>query len=324
MRRGDDHQPAQAQPRLRGDRVGQRRDVVGLAAVLAGFVVDVDLDQHVQRRAGRPADAGPGPPPAWPGRRSGPSRTGAAASLALFDCRWPIRCHSSPSPASAALLGRRFLHVVLAEGALAGRRQFRDGRRILGLADREQPRHWPSGCRCRVLKLVAGHPAGRVRARLNSCRKCWKSGKVRGLYCRAGVVRSSVPVFQSVPVAVQGSTHGYRRTSGVFGKEQSIRPAPFRRPAAHDPGRRRRPPHQHPGPGPQAGARAGLRHHVGQAAPRLRRVPRGRLLLRDSRPGAFPRQRLQPEPRRRCGVPYHSLGSADAWTTWAARRSSAN
>ena len=34
--------------------------------------------------------------------------------------------------------------------------------------------------------------------------------------------------------------------------------------------------------------------------------------LRDPRPGPLPRQRVQPEPRRRRGVPHHSLGSADA------------
>jgi twitching motility protein PilT len=35
--------------------------------------------------------------------------------------------------------------------------------------------------------------------------------------------------------------------------------------------------------GTQAGAFADLRHHVGQAAPRLRRILRDRLLVRDSR-----------------------------------------
>src|SRR5690606_8146171 len=101
-----------------------------------------------------------------------------------------------------------------------------------------------------------------------------------------------------------GDTHGYRRTVGVLGQEQGLRPASVGGPAADDPGRWRRAPDQHPGAGPQAGARAGVRHHVGQAAARLRGVPRGRLLVRDPRPGALPRQRLQPEPRRRRGVPY--------------------
>jgi hypothetical protein len=40
-------------------------------------------------------------------------------------------------------LGGGFLHVVLAERALAGGGQFRDGRRRLGLGHGKQARHWP-------------------------------------------------------------------------------------------------------------------------------------------------------------------------------------
>src|SRR3546814_9261067 len=51
-----------------------------------------------------------------------------------------------------------------------------------------------------------------------------------------------------------------------------------------------------------------LRHHVGQGTPRLRRISRSRFLVRNSRTGAVSCQCIQPEPQRRCGVPYHSLG----------------
>ena len=52
-------------------------------------------------------------PPSAPSRRRGGERP------ALFDCRWPIRCHSSPRPRRAGCLAQGFLHVVLAEGLLA-------------------------------------------------------------------------------------------------------------------------------------------------------------------------------------------------------------
>ena len=99
------------------------------------------------------------------GRRSAPSRSSAAASAALFDCRWPIRCHSSvPSDRrQRGLLGRGFLHVVLAEGALARRRPApRRPSRRLGLADRQQPRLWPSGRAALRYLSVAGCRAGRA------------------------------------------------------------------------------------------------------------------------------------------------------------------
>ena len=46
--------------------------------------------------------------------------------------------------------------------------------------------------------------------------------------------------------------------------------------------------------------------------------------LRDPRPGPLPRQRLQPEPRRRRGVPYHSIRGPDAGRPGLPARSSAS
>ena len=47
-----------------------------------------------------------------------------------------------------------------------------------------------------------------------------------------------------------------------------------------------------------------------------------RLFLRDSRTGALPRQRIQPEPRRRRGVPNHSVRHRHAGRPRRAARSS--
>ena len=149
----------------RGDRRRPGRDLLRPAAVLAGLVVDVDLDQHVQRRRVGRRDGGRGPAPACRGPRSAPSRSASAASRALFDCRWPIRCHSS-APRSRQLracLAARFLHVVLAEGALARRRPVpRPPSRRLGLADT------PAGA-----ALAARTPLAAFSSRCRmSCRAC--------------------------------------------------------------------------------------------------------------------------------------------------------
>ena len=88
----------------------------GRAAVLAGLVVDVDLHQHVQRRRGRPGDAVASASTSR-GRSTVCTQSKiVAASRALFDCRWPIRCHSMPESGQRRLLGLRLLDVVLAEG----------------------------------------------------------------------------------------------------------------------------------------------------------------------------------------------------------------
>ena len=51
--------------------------------------------------------------------------------------------------------------------------------------------------------------------------------------------RGAGAVFRTIPSSQRlyrgYKTHGYRRTPGVLGKEQSIRPAPVCRPAADDP-----------------------------------------------------------------------------------------
>jgi twitching motility protein PilT len=54
------------------------------------------------------------------------------------------------------------------------------------------------------------------------------------------------------------------------------------------------------------------------------RTPRVRLLVRDPGPGALPRQRLQPEPRRRRGVPDHSVQDPDAGAAQLRPRSSSD
>jgi twitching motility protein PilT len=64
--------------------------------------------------------------------------------------------------------------------------------------------------------------------------------------------------------------------------------------------------------GAQAGARHGVRHHERRPAQALRGHAGVRLLVRDPGPGALPRQRLQPEPRRGRGVPDHSEQDPDA------------
>src|SRR5690606_33720995 len=131
------------------------------------------------------------------------------------------------------------------------------------------------------LRMARGGRARRQGTRPGQPRKARKrpglAAAAGALYCGEGVVPHQCAHRGA---STRGTnTDGYRRTAGVLGQEQGVRPAPVRRAAADDPRRRRRAPDQHPGAGPQAGARAGVRHHVGQAAPRLRGILRGRLLL---------------------------------------------
>ena len=106
--------------------------------------------------------------------------------------------------------------------------------------------------------------------------------------------------------------YGHLRTARLRRQEQGLRPAPFLRPAADDPGQWRRPAHQSAAHGAQGRARHGVRHHERCAAQALRREPRVRFLLRHPQSGALPRQRLRPEPRRRSGDADHSFQGAYA------------
>ena len=65
-------------------------------------------------------------------------------------------------PASSRLLGQRFLHVVLAEGALARRRPAPRRPRRLGLGHRQQPRRWPAGLPSRVFNALQDSVQGVV------------------------------------------------------------------------------------------------------------------------------------------------------------------
>src|SRR5574337_857575 len=77
-------------------------------------------------------------------------------------------------------------------------------------------------------------------------------------------------------------------------------------------GPRRRAADQHRPARAQGGARDGLRHHERQPAQALRGYAGVRLQLRDQRAGAVPGQRVQPEPRRRRGLPHHPEQDPDA------------
>ena len=305
--------------------IGPRaRDCRRRAAVLAGFVVDIDLDQHVQRRqVGRP----------MPGQQR--YELGAVHGL------HPVEVAAASRPCWTA-------------GGRSGAIQPSDQRVDLG----EPPARSSRRCRCPAhgprsslgsstqparragrsawwprYQYVAGRRSRACGEHVRHRRWTWCRPAL-GLYCRSGTsglidsVANWTPRRERRTAGSQPSLGGEQAwispNCWLFGQEQGFGLASVRRLAADDPRRWRRPPHQHPGAGPQAGACAGLRHHVGQAAPRLRGIPRDRLLLRDPGPGAFPRQCVQPEPRRRRGVPYHSLRSADAGRPGLRRASSRN
>ena len=80
-------------------------------------------------------------------------RTAAAAFRALFDCRWPIRCHRSGRSAGVGDLLQGFLHLVLAEVELPGgggrahaARRGRSSRRRRGESRRGRDRRARAAC----------------------------------------------------------------------------------------------------------------------------------------------------------------------------------
>ncbi len=138
MGRRNRHETAQDQARRRHYPPRQFIDLRRVAAVFAGFVVDVDLDQHIQGRATR-----------WSRRAEQRHQLGAIQTFqpvemlgdvpALVRLQWtddmPLHVHAG----QFALLGERLLDVIFAESALAAAHQFSYGIGGLSLGDGEQP-----------------------------------------------------------------------------------------------------------------------------------------------------------------------------------------
>ena len=109
LRRGrNGHQPAQAHPlgRQRRHRGGQRRQLLRRDAAFARLAADVDLQAQLQRRQMRRPLIGQALRDAAAGRPCAPSRKASATARVLLLCKGPIRCHSRPRAARAAILSR--------------------------------------------------------------------------------------------------------------------------------------------------------------------------------------------------------------------------
>ena len=139
-RLGNRHQAAQAQPRQRGDGA---RDVGDLAPARAPLLLASPLMLTCRQTGSGGRLAG----------RCALSRSAifsrstectqskcSATTRVLLLCSGPIRCHSSAArrSASASILASAFLHVVLAEAALAGGVRLAHRVGAEGLAHREQ------------------------------------------------------------------------------------------------------------------------------------------------------------------------------------------
>ncbi len=167
MGRWNRHETAQDQTRRCHDPPRQFVDLRRVAAVFAGFVVDVDLDQHVQGRTAR-------------GSRRTEKRDQLGAIQAFQPVEMlgdvaalvglqrtddmPLHLHSG----QLALLGECLLDVIFTESALAAAHQFSYGCGRLSLGHGEQSHPGGASRRCRPdasahrLKrdAVRGHAAG--------------------------------------------------------------------------------------------------------------------------------------------------------------------
>ena len=256
-------------------------------------------------------------------RRSTPctqSKCSATARV-LLPCRRPMKCQSGGAACQRA-------------GSWAGPRPHssrrnrrgpapcaaRMRRQVLPFADgqKRDGAHIPASRlrgRCHAFADCARRPARSVLAvRITGAEFCGVINIGRRccpeLYCRG----TSLGALMALDIA---------QLLAFAVKNQRLGPAPVGRRAADDPRRRRHEAHQHARTDPQGSAQHGVRHHERQAAQGLRGVLRDRFLVRDPEARALPRQRLQPEPRRRRRVPQHSLDHRCRSTTWARRRSSA-
>ncbi|CEE33316.1 hypothetical protein XAC1083_530039 [Xanthomonas citri pv. citri] len=135
---------------MQGDRFGQAVDRVGRASMLAVLVVDVDLDQYIQRCAVVRAVT-----------RQQRNQFGAvhrlhpiealARQFGLVGLQVADQMPFQVQRTQLGDLGVGFLHVVFAKGALALRGQGGNGVGRLGLGDRQQPHVGTRVCgRCGV------------------------------------------------------------------------------------------------------------------------------------------------------------------------------
>src|SRR5438445_2607012 len=146
-RRGDRHQSAQREPWRCGDGGGKYLDCIRRAARLARLVVDIDLDQYIERRRiFRPQAVQRRNQPGAIERLQPVEMLRDFARLVRLqradhmpldkgtELVKPRPNHPRPFKKKLALFAERFLHVVFAERALAQRGKLRDVRRRLGLA----------------------------------------------------------------------------------------------------------------------------------------------------------------------------------------------
>ena len=285
---------AAAAPRPRGAVAATSR---GARPLFDRLAADVDLQADVERR-----------------QRRRPLRAQPLGELEPVDRVHPVevaRRRRASCCSAAARSGAT-------RSARAGRRAQRSSRRPPARSSRRSGSR-PRRCAARTasgpkvllttsnVTLCTGRPAPAQALAMRSCTRASLSAIIALLLRRAGAPQASCRRARRH----FRKSHGHYPTAGVLGQEQGLRPAPFGRPAADDPRSRRRAPHQCRPARAQAGARHGVRHHERLAAEELRGDAGVRLLVRDPGPGALPRQRLQPEPRRRRRVPDDSLEDPD-------------
>ncbi len=281
---------AAAAPRPRAPARGTSRR---RQAALARLAADVDLQADRQRRAGRAGRC-------------------ALSRSAIFS-RSTVWTQSKRLGDDARLVALQRADQVPLEARRAGRPARRSCRapparssRRSGAARRRAPRAIASTPKVLLtasnVTLCTGRPAAAQALAMRAC--TWASLSAIIASWRREVAPAAPlagPIRHSLP-----KSHGHLRTAGVLGQEQGLRPAPVGRPAADDPRARRRAPHQLP-PLEHKDVHDMVYDIMNDAQRKIyEENARVRLLVRDPGPGALPRQRLQPEPRRRRRVPDHS------------------
>ena len=211
----------------------QRQRVVGRDAALGRLAADVDLQADLQRRQRRRAAARSGARRSSGGRRCTQSKRSATTRVLLL-CSGPIRCHSSrrAQVGERGDLLERFLHVVLAEAALAGGVRLAHRVGAEGLAHREQRD---------ALHGASGGRASACDARVHAVRACLRSLRIIVATSQA---RRQCLLPRTDPALTSGRSMDITELLAFVGQEQGLRPAPVGRPAADDPRARRRAPHQ--------------------------------------------------------------------------------